>query len=296
MTDETTHNVTLVDDEEQDTLLNVMDKKGNETELTNYTYGPLDLNGDGKFDTSKYTYSNSKTIIYGNKGTKQTSTYYSTIKPTVTNGQYNNTGKAIGTIPDNGYLKVMVTVWMDGWSKNTINPTHTVDIVEKKNTLADEETALDSAIQEWVDADNEEKTVNADEQSTQDEKTSAAETTAEKCTAATTALTHYKTAFLAYSSALKKHIDSSLPEETDWTNQFKTLVSDDDDSKAILDKFVKETDKAKTISEIVSGFTGYDKLKTAYETLVGNSIASWDGSFEKSEYEVGMTFGVSADF
>ncbi len=292
VTDETTHNVTLVDDEEQDTLLNVMDKKGNETELTNYTYGPLDLNGDGKFDTSKYTYSKSKTIIYGNKGTKQTSTYYSTIKPTVTNGQYNNTGKAIGTIPDNGYLKVMVTVWMDGWSKNTIDPTHTVDIVEKKNTLADTETALDSAIQEWVDADNDEKKVNADEQSTQDEKTSAAETTAEKRAAATTALTEYKKAFLAYSSALE-YIDSSLPEEKDWTNQFKTLVSDDD-SKAILDKFVKETDKAKTISEIVSGFTGYNQLNEAYKTLVDNS--SWDGTFEKSLYEVGMTFGVSADF
>lgn len=268
-------NVTLVDDAEKNTLLNTMNKPENETELTNYTYGPLDLNGDGEFDTSKYTYSNSKTLVYGVEGTKQTSTYYSDIKPTVTNGKYSNTGKAIGTIPDNGYLKVMVTVWLDGWSKNTVNPEKTDDIVTKKNTLADKETTLNSAIQEWVDA--------------------ATEEAATKRTAATEALEAYKEAFLAYSAALKATIDNSLPEETTWSNQFDALLSSDD-GEADLDQFVTETDEAKTISRIVSTFEGYENLTNAYKTLVANSIASWDGTLEKSLYEVGMTFGVSADF
>ncbi len=267
--------VSLVDDEEKDTLLNTMNKTGEETELTNYTYGPLDLNGDGEFDTSKYTYSNSTTLVYGVEGTKQTSTYYSDIKPTVTNGQYNNTGKAIGTIPDNGYLKVMVTVWLDGWSKNTVNPEKTTGIVTKKNTLADKEKTLNSAIQEWVAA--------------------ATEDAATKRTAATEALKAYKEAFLAYSADLKATINDSLPEKTAWSSQFDALLSSDD-VEANLEQFVKETDKAKTISEIVSTFNGFEDLTNAYKTLVANSIGSWDGTLEKSLYEVGMTFGVSADF
>lgn len=286
--------VSLVNDEEKDTLLNVMDKKVEENELTNYTYGPLDLNGDSQFDTSKYTYSKSETLIYGVNGTKQTSAYYSDIKPTVTNGKYNNTGKAIGTIPDNGYLKVMVTVWLDGWSKNTVNPEKTVDVVTKKNTLAENETALDLAVEEWVAAANEEEELKNASPSDADKIAKATEKTASKRTAATTALTAYRTAFLAYSTALKNTIDSTLPEEKAWTDQFDALV-DSTDKKAILDKF-EESNKAKTISTIVSSFTGYDKLTKAYETLVNNSIGSWDGAFEKSLYEVGMTFGVSADF
>ncbi len=296
VTDEETSKVSLVNDEEKDTLLNVMEKTGEENELTNYTYGPLDLNGDGQFDTSKYTYSKSDTLIYGVKGTKQTSTYYSDIKPTVSNGKYNNTGKAIGIIPDNGYLKVMVTVWLDGWSKNTVNPEKTVAVVTKKNTLAEKETALDLAVEEWVGAADDEEKLKTDSPSDADKIAKATEKTAEKRKAATTALTNYITAFLAYSAALKNTIDSTLPEKNAWTNQFDTLV-DSTDKEVTLDKFKDtETNKPKTISTIVSSFTGYAELTKAYETLVNNSIASWDGTLEKSLYEVGMTFGVSADF
>lgn len=106
------HYSSVVDDEEKNYLIS---KKGETLD----NYGPLDLNGDGKNDKPLGTYdfsSETDDLVYGVKGTTESSFASSSMLPEKQNGHYvSNTGHSLTTIPENGTATITVTIYLDGW-------------------------------------------------------------------------------------------------------------------------------------------------------------------------------------
>lgn len=244
-----------------------------------YTYGPLDLNGDGVFDSAKYTYDFDKkdVITYGEDGSIQNSFKQADIaakddgKGKLTAEE---TTKSLGTIPQDGYLQVNVTVWLEGWhvfSNTDENSKNPLTILKNKETAA--ETALNSALEGY----------NSDKQ---DAKKKALED----------ALAAYQEAFEDYMAgvdalpsvkeALKEPdaADFKTAKET-HVNEVKTLTVDSFDGKDSLDA-------------VLTKKFAYDTAENALgiDTLVTNVMKEsslWDTSYIGKQFNVGMTFAVS---
>ena len=258
------------------TVTNVLlSEEGGET----YTYGPLDLNGDGVFDSEKFTYDFDKknVITYGQDGSKQNSVKQADIaakddgKGKLTAKE---TTKSLGTIPQDGYLQVNVTIWLEGWhvfsgtEENLKNP---LTILKNKESTA--KKALNSALTDY----------NSDKQ---DDKKKAFED----------ALAEYKEAFEDYMTgvdalpsvkeALKKAdaADFKIAKEA-FVNEVKALTVDNFNDKNSLDAALTKKvayDNAKTL-------LGIDALVTN----VMKESSLWDTEYIGKQFNVGMTFAVS---
>lgn len=262
----------------------LLSEEGGET----LTYGPLDLNADGLFDSPKNTYDfDEKSVItYGENGSKQTSFKQADIaakddgQGKLTENEDGNT-KPLGTIPQDGYLQVNVTIWLEGWhvfSSGTENATNPVTVL--KNGLSAAEGAVNTALTDYNQQD--------------DAKKKALENT----------LAAYKEAFEDYMNgvdALPNIKEALKKADSEKANAFKaakdafvgevkgltveTLADKDNLDAALAALSTKSTfDAAKD----ALGFN-YDELVAA----VSKESSLWDTSYIGKSFNVGMTFAVS---
>ena len=89
--------------------------------------GQLDLNNDGEFDTLGYQF-NSLPCIYGGTNLKQysyASNDASVVAPDLTGSLNNVTPLGSTSATDGEYLKITVTIWLEGWALLTTGLTGT---------------------------------------------------------------------------------------------------------------------------------------------------------------------------
>lgn len=237
-----------------------------------YTYGPLDLNGDGIFDSAKYTYDfdEKNVITYGEDGSVQNSVKQADIAAN-DDGKGKLTSKdttiSLGTIPQDGYLQVNVTIWLEGWhvfSNTDENPKNPLTILKNKEAAA--ENALNSALTDF----NSNK---------QDDKKKALED----------ALAAYQEAFEDYMAGVDalpsikevlKNTGFRTAKEA-YVNEVKALT---------VDRFGDNN----SLDAALTKKSAYDTL--GIDTLVTNvtkESSLWDTSYNGKQFNVGMTFAVS---
>lgn len=244
-----------------------------------YTYGPLDLNGDGIFDSEKYTYDFDKknVITYGEDGSVQNSVKQANIAAT-DDGKgkltAEDTTQSLGTIPQDGYLQVNVTIWLEGWhvfSNTDENPKNPLTIL--KNKEAADEEALNSALEAY----------NSDKQ---DDKKKALED----------ALASYQEAFEDYMAGV-----DALPSVKEALKN-----ADAADFKTAKEAYVNKVKALRvesfgdkdSLDAALTTKSAYDTAKKALgiDTLVTNvtkESSLWDTSYNGKQFNVGMTFAVS---
>ena len=273
-----TSDTTFKKDGEVTNLL--LSKDGGET----LTYGPLDLNADGLFDSPKNTYDfDEKSVItYGEDGSKQTSVKQSDIaaeddskgKLTEKDGT-----KSLGTIPQDGYLQVNVTIWLEGWhvfGSETENAKNPVTIL--KNGLSSAEGAVNDALTNYK-ASPEDTNKKALENAL-----AAYKEAFEDYMKGVDALPNIKEALKKAESEKKEAFDNA---KTAFSNEVKGLTVDllagkDNLEAALSKKSVFDDAKA------ALGFN-YDELVAA----VSKESSLWDTSYIGKSFNVGMTFAVS---
>lgn len=245
-----------------------------------YTYGPLDLNGDGIFDSAKYTYDfdEKNVITYGEDGSKQSSFTQADIAAT-DDGKgkltAKDTTKPLGTIPQDGYLQVNVTVWLEGWhvfSEEEVNPKNPLTILKNKEAAA--EKALNSALEVY----------NSDKQ---DDKKKALED----------ALAVYQEAFEDYMAGVDAlpSIKEALKNADDTTG-FRTAK--EAYVNEVKDLTVESFGDNNSLDAALMTKSAYESAKNelGIDTLVTNvtkESSLWDTSYNGKQFNVGMTFAVS---
>ena len=84
------------------------------------TYGALDLNGDGKADTyhDRYTFDSEYVFQYGRtQGDTQSSYAIDKVRTIDSESGLVTGGMPLGVTPSEGYLNLVVTIWLEGWEK-----------------------------------------------------------------------------------------------------------------------------------------------------------------------------------
>ena len=237
-----------------------------------YTYGPLDLNGDGIFDSAKYTYDFDKknVITYGEDESVQNSVKQADIAAN-DDGKGKLTAKdttiSLGTIPQDGYLQVNVTIWLEGWhvfSNTDENPKNPLTILKNKEAAA--ENALNSAL----------KAYNSDKQ---DDKKKALED----------ALAVYQEAFEDYMAGV-----DALPSIKEALKNAGFKTAKEAYVNEVKDLTVGSFGDNNSLDAVFATKSAYDTL--GIDTLVTNvtkESSLWDTSYIGKQFNVGMTFAVS---
>ncbi len=241
-----------------------------------YTYGPLDLNGDGIFDSEKYMYDFDKknVITYGEDESVQNSVKQADIAAT-DDGKgkltAKGTTKPLGTIPQDGYLQVDVTVWLEGWhvfSNTDENPKNPLTILKNKEAAA--EKALNSALEVY----------NSDKQ---DDKKKALED----------ALAVYQEAFEDYMAGV-----DALPSIKEALKNTGFRTAKEAYVNEVKDLTVESFGDNNSLDAALTTKSAYESAKNelGIDTLVTNvtkESSLWDTSYIGKQFNVGMTFAVS---
>ncbi len=282
------------------------------------TYGPLDLNNDNQFDKKKYTYDYSTDqsyIFYGMDGSVQTSYKAEDIKPTYdVNGNIDtSTGHCLGEIPDDGYLTITVTLWLEGWhtytktddSQNmTSNPLN--DAMENLEKKAN---ALETALAEYYLEDG-----NVDSS-----KESNAKVSLDEYKKAYMLFLKANTSNAQYLEAKKTVFVAAEKKDEDNKDEAKTVYKDAEDYFRLYEKgtaekvsdlklsdFSRECMKVTDIQDIKDELQKMEEAKNKLRTSINDAMETydkeieniaeifyiWDDALKNVHFQVGMTFGI----